>query len=685
MPRVPKANVQTGPIPFTSQGSPESILQTAQVAARTTAIASSALSQFAIRRNQQRAREEANNAISSFSRGLDEMDAEISRSDDITAMSATFEARSGKLNIDTGAGIQSRSAQRAFFESSQRLITSHGARINKVQFAREQEAGRIDLTNNLDDLTSSIIVAPDEVIREELIETGTTMIQESDLLLSEQKGPAVEAFLKQIDVKTIRSLIDMADASEQEVEAISHLDTALDFLKDPEDTPSLSSQERTQMRREVQAERDEAVQRFNVGTVRDLNGDIATSSLAEEPALTARISSLLDEGVINDTKASQMDAALRQRQQFVRSADSGALGVEMARQFGIPIDPKDRDAVDAYFVEIFLPDLAGKTADEVQDEIVQLVEDIDVLPRQVEKGLRTAANSDNPQIVAQAAEQFIALSEASPQAMDVVSDPTAIFLENMNESVLLNVPVGEALTNAREIAKLTPAVRKGRSQDYTFQQQEETDSEWLMGNKGEFRIRRPFAWDPSADEIDPGLRAMFAATVSRMHLLDPTDIDKSRDRALDRMARVVGTTEVGGEMRNMYLAPELMYPGFNGDSGEITTQLVEDMRSLELPELAGVEDLGERLILAADADSLREFDPVTEALTPGYTVYLRDGLEGAPLLLLDNNNIPIRFWPDDQRALKRERAQKLLEAQEVQRGIEKTFLTTQEFTGEEEI
>jgi len=658
MPRVPTARTTTG-VQLTLPD-PAAALQTAQSVAGVFDAAGGLVAQFAERRNRQRAIDESNEAIAGFTRGLDELDQQVVQGDVIADITANFDTGSEALREQFGGGIRSKAGQQRFDDMSTRLVTAHRAIVGQKQFTREQVAGRAVLDDGLDAAIDSVIIAPHKLIRDENTANGLAMIDETEHLLAEEKPAAREAFLKNIDIRTITRLVDLADASKDEAEAMGHLGVAAEILKDPERTPNLSSAERTTLRRSVQAELADATARFNRGEVRALRKDIATVETPEEAAIiTDKITTLLDEGAIGDPGAAQLDELLRSRLATMASAGAGAISIGVARRLGIPVDPKNRKQVDDYYKNIFLPELAGKTMEEVDDAVVELVGDINILPPTVESNLRTAANTDNPQLVAQAAQLFVELKQASPQAMRsaVVSDSTSILLENIDEAVRLNVPEAEALKREREREALSPSVLAGRQTQYREFLKEESNESWINDNVGTFDLVRPFAFDPGVDVIGPDLEGMFDSEVKRMFLKDP-NIDKARTRALERVARVVGVSQVGGENRLMYLAPELMYPGFNGDSEEITRQLIEDVRAANPPEIAGLDDeaLAARLIISADSDSMRENDGFQ--LTPGYNVSLRGPAEDdspGPLM-------GIRFFPEQDEFAARQEVDAIKEA-----------------------
>lgn len=662
MPTVPRAPTTTGRIGFTPTAAPGAIVglsnQRAQVFEQVAVIGAQQAArdnEFDARRERQRAKEEANNAFASFSRGLGDFSAEVVNSDDIAGILPTFETQSEAMRLSTAEGITSEAAQNAFLLASEDLITAQRATVRGKQFEREQAAGKASLQANITDLTSSIVSSDNDVVKQQLIESGIDMLMDTEHILSENRSAAVDKFLTNIDIGTVLSLVDLADSSDDELVAIGHLDMADAFLKDPESTRHLAPEQRTELRRRVESERKDAVSRFNIGEVRKLSNDIASARTPEEfDEITGRIGLMLDEGLLTDEGAARWDAQLRTRNATLQSADNGAVAVQFALEIGIPLDPQtDQKAFDDYYENVFLPDLAGKSPEEAAESVLALVETSDLLPSAVERDLRAAGNSDNPILVAQAAQQFIAFREASPQSVERFTDAEAIKLENIDEAIRLNVPAAEALEREREIQKLSPSVVKGRQQAHSFAQGEQTDAEWLFENRATFEISKGFfQFDVGVEEIDPGVAETFSAEVRRLHTLDP-NIEKAHERALRTMARAWGVTAVGESgfdagQRLMYLAPETMYKGFGGDSAEITRQLVVDVRGADIGEVAGLnnEELASRLILNADSDSLREFDE-KGALTPGYSVWFASGVEDvAPTILLGPDSLPIRFYPE---------------------------------------
>jgi hypothetical protein len=609
--------------------------------------------EFEARRRTQRNREEADNAFTTFSRSMDELDAEVIRGDDISAILTNFDSQSEALRSQISESIESEDARAAFDQQSQQSVTLHRAAVGKEQFKREQVAGRVDLGNNLKDLAASISLSRSPLITEQLTNSALEMIDSSDVLLEEQKGPAKQQFLTDVDTLKITTLLDLADAATTEEEALGHLTLGIAML-DKEDTPNLDPTTRTALRRQLEAERDDAIKRFNVGLQRELSKDIAEASTpAEVKAADAKIGKLLEKGVIEEPRAVQMDANLRARIARVDSADNGAKAVEVSLATGVPLDPEQQSEFDAYYEEIFSKDLVGKTDEQKAEAILTLVAASDMLPTQIEAGLRRAANGDNAELAAVAAERFIAFRE--------------IFLENMNESIELGVSAQSALDTQRELQKLNPSVLKGRSDAYSFEQSQEPDGQWLIDNSDIFSIDRGiFRFDASSDDIEAGLQGAFAAEVKRQYMHDPS-IEKARARAARRMTKFWGVTEVGGgDARISYLSPELMYPVFNNDSEEISRQLISDLREIEVSEIQGIadDDLAGRLILSADATSLREHDPRTGRLTPGYNVFfVGEGDDPSTTLVLDENNLPVRFFPNGRESTNRQLAEKLIQAQ----------------------
>jgi hypothetical protein len=618
--------------------------------------------EFEARRRTQRNREEADNAFTTFSRSMDELDAEVIRGDDISAILTNFDSQSEALRSQISESIESEDARAAFDQQSQQSVTLHRAAVGKEQFKREQVAGRVDLGNNLKDLAASISLSRGPLITEQLTNSALEMIDSTDLLLEEQKGPAKQQFLTDVDTLKITTLLDLADAATTEEEALGHLTLGIAML-DKEDTPNLDPTTRTALRRQLEAERDDAIKRFNVGLQRELSKDIAEASTpAEVKAADAKIGKLLEKGVIEEPRAVQMDANLRARIARVDSADNGAKAVEVSLATGVPLDPEQQ----SYYEEIFSKDLVGKTDEQKAEAILTLVAASDMLPTQIEAGLRRAANGDNAELAAVAAERFIAFREVSPQAVARISDPTAIFLENMNESIELGVSAQSALETQREIQKLTHSATKEIQRAYSVAQSQQTDGEWLVENSDIFSIDRGvFRFDASSDDIPLALQGAFAAEVNRQHALDP-NMDKARVRASKRMTKFWGVTEVGGgDARIEYLAPELMYPVFNNDSEEITKQLISYLRGIGAPEIIAEDDdsLKGRLLLAADATSLREHSRAGR-LTPGYNVYLvSEGDDPSPAIVLDQNDLPARFWPNGSESTNRQMAEKLIQAQ----------------------
>jgi len=679
MPRVPTSRPVQGKIEFTSSVSPERTLALGQSIGdslgsavrpleRHVAGTIQARRELEAARQAQRAREERNNAFTSFSRELDNLGRDVAEQDDIGAISSTFEARGEELRGNIGRNISDDGARAAYAEGSQKLMTAHLASMGNIQFKRELAAGEAALESNLSELSDSVVIAPPGA-KERLVVSGVGMINDSEIIRAEDKPAAVEAFLAGVDIKSVRRLIDLADATDNEEEAIALLVAAEGMLKDPEDTPSLTSTQRTNLRRDVAAEQSEAVNGFNAGRRRKMTSQIAEMSTPTEIfAAKASIDTLAESNVITESEAIHADNQFRARIDRLSSADSGAQKVADSIAFGLLIDPKDMKDIDAYMEEIFLPDLVDATPEELRDAKIDLVDDIDVLPSIIEKELRAKTSNGTPTQVAEAAELFVAMRNVSPQATARMGDETATFLENVDASVVLGVPVKQAVSDAREIAKLSPDIAKGRRQHHAFLQGDQRDGDWLVKNSDAFRIVLPYAFDPSTDDIGPGLQKAFSAEVQRQHTLDP-NIEKSLERALSKMKLSWGVTNTSGEPRIMYMAPELMYKQLNNDSEEISRQIVADLTLAGTPEVAdlGADEIASRIMLSADEDSMREHDPDTGALTPGYNVFLLGDDGGDTLQLLDENNIPMRFFPDDQRLIEERRADSLKEAKEGQK------------------
>ncbi len=646
MPRVPE--IPLASVPRQSEVPKVAQPRDAGVAAETLKQDAQAVFQFGVMQKRSKDRKTLTTALGSLTKGLDE--ARIASleapPDEIVS---TFEQMDDQLNEQIEAQFDDEDLLEEYRLRSISIRNSDLAAIRGKAFTLQRNEGRAAVASTLEQLSDSAASADMRLQIDILSRTGLDLIDDSLVYADSEKIELRAEFLKSVDAKRISRLINDGRTAGSLDESNGFFDRALALVDDRDATPGLDDDDRIAIRNTINTQRNAGTVERSDDLVLGVNRSVRRAETPTEIESARReVESLLSRGVLVQSQAVSLDAALDRKLEALESRVDSVDLVQGAINSGLPLDRKNRDhvkAIDSYYESVFLPSLAGlDVADAIEAE-AELVGALDILPPRVEAELRRGANSDSPQLVSIAAQRYESLREASPQALDVFTDSERVMLENMAQAARLNLDPAESLKKERERLKLDKNVRTLRRERLNEERKQKPSIEYLESRRSDLPLRRPFRFDPEADFIPAQMEAAFAAAVERFYLLDPR-LDEARRRAFDALSKVWGTTEVGAPGRRfMYMAPETMYPQFDGNSAEITSQLVSDVRAAR-PDLAEEGNLESRLVLTADSRSAREVDRGTSQLAPGYSVFLFDaeGLDMEQLFMSDGS--PMRFFPD---------------------------------------
>lgn len=645
MPKIPTAQTQTGRIPFAITADPEGIVRRGRQQAGLLEQGGQLAFAFAERRAKQISREQRDTAYAKYAVKVSELAQEVGKQDDIHGMGETFDQKSQDA-IDEIAKPLNRRAREEFISDATRLRASQGASVRGAQYKRESAAGITTLNENLESVTEAILVSPNDIATQNLLILARQFIRDNEWVLEEDKEAGIERFLEGIDKRRVHRLFNLAESSDDQAEALEHLATVEELLDSPDGLQNLSDEDKTGLRDSLNRRRNNALREFFTDEVRAQAKSIRhLETMSDADAVDATTSELLDLGVISADKAIQWDSATDAFRDKQVSAHSGAESVKLAVRTGTSLSEHDRKDVDAYDEEIFVPSLEGLTPEEQRERTVEVYGAVDVIPTRIARGLARAANSDSPVLLAMAAQDFIALREASPQGMkgaeSEIGKPGVVTLENVSESLLMGDTAENALEREREREKLYASELEGRRIKYDSLQEDKTDAEFLVSKEARFALEREGLFnDVDVQEFPPGFQVMFAKAVWRNYAIDP-NIDRARDRGLRDVGRVWGMTNVGGVERLMRAAPEKMY--------QMPSEAIAHQLDVYL-EAAGAEiPDGMRPILVSDNDTMTFIDPQTGELAPEYAVVLMSEDEFGHVSqgqLLDENMEQYRFAPD---------------------------------------
>ena len=677
MPRVPTARVASGQIPFTPTGSVAASVFGSL--AELTGQAADVAMEYAEKEKKHLDRQAEDKAVADFIIASDAESERISKLPIPTSGSAGLGDEYNTWSqgaVDTAlSGIDSEDARNSAASKLSGLRLRGQLGVTQHARKRVHDAGVTNLKENL--RTYMFAGEPDH---------GIAAIMESGVVNSESKPGMVRDFLSGMKELEIQGQIDSVGGEEDETIALAQLEAIRESIDDEKQTPHLTPETRISIRENLRKHRARAHERFNKGRVFQFRKDLTEARTTEDfDGLLGRIDQFVSEFGVSEAVGSSLYRSVMIAQEKVADAEWGQSVVAHSISTGTVI-PDDNDIQRAYnsryLAEVYglgvltkealaeeeptdSPEGDPAVSDTVEPTVesdvdpaelaaaidkkrFDLISGTDTLPQIELTMLDQAAAGDDPGRIAAAVKSFRMFRRASPRAVATqVDSRTNAFLDGISVSLESGVRIQDAIKRTRELQSLSPEVVGPREKFHSSMNRSltgNTDADYLAEHIAGLPGQSFFGLaDLDVGEIEAHHEGYYSRIVKRYYTING-DLENARRIALDEFFTVFGTSNVGGQAKNMLLSPEVMFPAWNRDSEAITANLVEDLRSVNIEAISGIsdEELSGRLLVVPDADSFLFAD------VPEYSVYLvdADNPDFMPTLLMHDENLSVvRYTP----------------------------------------
>lgn len=456
-----------------------------------------------------------------------------------------------------------------------------------------------------------------------------------------------------------------------------------------EETGDLLPRQREKIDDEINAQEAQIIGRLGRGAAARLNRGINAAETLEELSQLSDVNRRLFNGlIVTEAAHISFDDQIHARAQKIINRDTGSFVVERHLASGEAIDSvaNAKELGDFYEKHIEIPALRGEIdAEEVERRIDGLVAIKGYAPQMIKKFMNMA-NEDDPALVISAATRYRKALEDAPLAMRAVNNDVEGLLLSMDIGNRAGVDPHVLLAGLKKQLSLSQEERAVINDKYDMAVENTglSDAEWLQKQVG--------------GPVGIVELAAFTRFNQSMFYLNPGEVEKTREIALQSSQRVFGETSYGADMGSRQSNPvELYYPrvlpeegqdqlvndfakdemvvltpegeipltkimrdlpdrpvkrAFALDTGNLTKarSKIAERRSLDLPPFTQEEiveitneaqrqNMGRYLRLEYDGFSTEQFDPQTGAPAPTYGVALQIN-DFAPLTVYKKVRLP---------------------------------------------
>ncbi len=436
----------------------------------------------------------------------------------------------------------------------------------------------------------------------------------------------------------------IGDLSDNPIEGLSDeenkdlVKTLLDFQRTSERAESLRNEDAEAQQR-LQSSNIHADLRIAIN-----NPNTPPDQLAD---LGLRSKQLREDGVLSPEQSANLEIQINNRLASGSAKAQSMSRIANALNGGtIALDPKNKDDIQS--VDNVAETILGAEAlpGERETKISQLVNATGIIPTQVRSSMRAAARTTNPDIVAQGADIFARLQEASPDSLDDMTEREKALFSEVTDLVRAGLTKEEAVERARELTDIiNPAVVQERmalikESGSTFGGggllDNASDDVNDIYEQGFFNANADFSTASVQESIVSDYKKIFTS-----HFIHRPDAAWAKEQAAMKLKRKWNVTNIDGSNRLMAFPPEQFYGLSDGDNEWIKQDFMDTLGAAS-KQFLPVVDLS-NAFLTTDTISAREANTTGK---PKYNIMYIDTKDGMIKQLVGDDGKGVLWQPD---------------------------------------